>query len=153
MKRLLLLALLCALLVMAAGCSSDTSAETADSQDTSASSEGDAAGAPAAQDSAPETDGADAAGAQEDDAGEASSPDAALSVEEQMELALSLVDQPVDRLYEALGQPEDSAYASSCMGEGEDGELYYDGFTVYTYRDTDGSESVYDVMPAAAPVA
>ena len=25
---------------------------------------------------------------------------------------------------------------------GEDGNLYYDGFTVYTYRDTDGQETV-----------
>ena len=30
----------------------------------------------------------------------------------------------------------------SCLGEGEDGNLYYDGFTVYTYRDVDGSETV-----------
>ena len=28
-----------------------------------------------------------------------------------------------------------------------DGELYYDGFTVYTYRDPYGTENVYDVMP------
>ena len=29
-----------------------------------------------------------------------------------------------------------------CLGEGEDGNLYYDGFTVYTYRDVDGTEVV-----------
>ena len=30
------------------------------------------------------------------------------------------------------------------MGDGEDGCLYYDGFTVYTYREGE-SEVVYDV--------
>ena len=29
---------------------------------------------------------------------------------------------------------------------GEDGELSYDGFTVYTYRAPDGAETVYDVI-------
>lgn len=71
--------------------------------------------------------------------------DAAASPYEQ---AQSLIDSNVETLYEAIGAPEDSMYASSCLGEGEDGELYYDGFTVYTYRDTDGSETVYDVMKA-----
>ena len=69
-----------------------------------------------------------------------------------MELALSLVDQPLT----ACTRPWAAGGLGLCLllhGEGEDGELYYDGFTVYTYRDTDGSESVYDVMPAAAPVA
>ena len=47
----------------------------------------------------------------------------------------------------AIGEPDNSSYASSCLGPGEDGELYYDGFTVYTYRDPDGTENVYDVMP------
>ena len=60
--------------------------------------------------------------------------------------ATELIGSDVEALYEAIGRPDDVMYASSCLGEGEDGELYYDGFTVYTYRDTDGSESVYDVM-------
>ena len=34
----------------------------------------------------------------------------------------------------------------SCIGDGEDGIWYYDGFTVYTYRGTDGSERVEDVF-------
>ena len=50
-------------------------------------------------------------------------------------------------LHLAIGEPDNSSYASSCLGPGEDGELYYDGFTVYTYRDPDGTENVYDVMP------
>ena len=33
--------------------------------------------------------------------------------------------------------PEYSDYAQSCLGTGEDGNLYYDGFTVYTYREGD----------------
>ena len=45
-------------------------------------------------------------------------------------------------LIAAIGEPESSDYAPSCLGEGEDGNLYYDGFTVYTYRDVDGSETV-----------
>ena len=48
---------------------------------------------------------------------------------------------------DALTTAQESSYASSCLGPGEDGELYYDGFTVYTYRDPDGTENVYDVMP------
>ena len=43
---------------------------------------------------------------------------------------------------------EDISSLTAAIGEpGEDGELYYDGFTVYTYRDPDGTENVYDVMP------
>ena len=42
----------------------------------------------------------------------------------------------------ACGESNSSDYAPSCLGEGEDGNLYYDGFTVYTYRDTSGAETV-----------
>lgn len=48
----------------------------------------------------------------------------------------------MEDLIAAIGEPESSDYAPSCLGEGEDGNLYYDGFTVYTYRDTDGQETV-----------
>ena len=65
-----------------------------------------------------------------------------------LETAQSMKGEPLDALISAIGEPERSSYASSCIGDGEDGELYYDGFTVYTYRDTDGTESVQDVMPA-----
>lgn len=71
------------------------------------------------------------------------------SADSPFEQAQALIDSDVETLYETIGDPEDSMYASSCLGEGEDGELYYDGFTVYTYRDTDGSETVYDVIEAA----
>ncbi len=62
------------------------------------------------------------------------------------ETASEMIGTDIQSLYDAIGEPEDSMYASSCLGEGEDGELYYSGFTVYTYRDTDGTETVYDVM-------
>ena len=35
--------------------------------------------------------------------------------------------------------------ASSCLGSGEDGELVYNGFTVYTYKEGD-SEVVQNVQ-------
>lgn len=59
-------------------------------------------------------------------------------------LAESCIDKPVSELYALIGQPNSSDYAPSCMGDGEDGNLYYDGFIVYTYREGD-SESVYFV--------
>ena len=52
--------------------------------------------------------------------------------------AEKLIGQPVSKLYEAIGYPLSSSYASSCQGPGmEDGELYYDGFTVRTLREGD----------------
>ena len=62
------------------------------------------------------------------------------------EQALSLIDCSVEELYNTVGMPVDYMYADSCLGEGEDGELYYDGFTVYTYRDLEDNETIYDVM-------
>ena len=52
----------------------------------------------------------------------------------------------VGALISAIGQPISKSYASSCIGDGQDGEWIYQGFTVYTYRDTNGSERVEDVM-------
>ena len=43
-----------------------------------------------------------------------------------------------------IGSPTSSQYSPSCMGDGDDGELYYGDFTVYTYRE-DGQEQVVDV--------
>ena len=60
------------------------------------------------------------------------------------EAALALKGQDVAELYEAIGEPSGSAYVSSCLGPGEDGELYYDGFTVATYREGE-KEIVWDV--------
>ena len=59
-----------------------------------------------------------------------------------LETAKTFEGADVNELIAAIGEPESSDYAPSCLGEGEDGNLYYDGFTVYTYRDTDGEETV-----------
>lgn len=63
-----------------------------------------------------------------------------------LETAQGLIGSPVSSLTEAIGEPKNESYASSCLGDGEDGELSYDGFTVYTYRAPDGTETVYDVL-------
>ena len=63
---------------------------------------------------------------------------------ESAELARALIGEPVERLYEKLGEPLSADYAPSCLGSGEDGELVYDGFTVFTYREA-GVETVQDV--------
>ena len=60
-------------------------------------------------------------------------------------LAQDYVDADVADLIAAIGEPMDSSYAPSCLGSGEDGELYYDGFTVYTYREGD-TETVQVVL-------
>ena len=80
-------------------------------------------------------------------------PDAVLTeaedetVPEENELlaaAKEFVDKPVSELIAAVGEPLSSDYAPSCLGSGEDGELRYDGFTVYTYKEGD-TETVTDV--------
>lgn len=52
-----------------------------------------------------------------------------------VELAKEYTGRSITELYEVIGYPESSDYAPSCMGDGEDGNLYYDGFIVYTYRE------------------
>lgn len=64
--------------------------------------------------------------------------------EDPVEIVRGYIDQPIEDLYAVIGQPESSDYAPSCMGEGEDGMLFYDGFIVYTYREGE-TETVYDV--------
>ena len=59
-------------------------------------------------------------------------------------LAESCVDKDISELYALIGEPESSDYAPSCLVEGEDGALYYDGFVVYTTREGD-VETVYYV--------
>lgn len=61
------------------------------------------------------------------------------------ETAVSLIGSSVEDLYAAIGEPSGSDYAPSCLGSGEDGELFYDGFTVYTYREGN-TETVEDVL-------
>lgn len=58
--------------------------------------------------------------------------------------AMGCIGCPISTLYSVIGSPNSSSYANSCNGDGEDGELYYNGFTVYTYREN-GAETVVDV--------
>ena len=61
-------------------------------------------------------------------------------------VAIDLIGSSVESLYSAIGSPNSSSYTESCLVlGGEDGFLYYDGFTVTTIRRADGSELVYDV--------
>lgn len=57
------------------------------------------------------------------------------------DIAKSFEGADVSELIAAIGEPQSSDYAPSCLGPGEDGNLYYDGFIVYTYREN-GVETV-----------
>ena len=61
------------------------------------------------------------------------------------ETAMGYIGRNVSDLIAAIGSPISSSYAPSCLGPGEDGELIYDSFTVYTYREN-GVETVEDVL-------
>ena len=60
-------------------------------------------------------------------------------------IAQGLVGRPVSELYATIGKPLSADYAPSCLIDGDDGELAYDGFVVYTERGAD-YETVYAVM-------
>ncbi len=70
-------------------------------------------------------------------------PDSAIPAtpEDLKAIAESFVTRPVEELYAAIGEPDSADYGPSCLGPGEDGELIYEGFTVYTYREN-GVETV-----------
>lgn len=57
--------------------------------------------------------------------------------------ARKLKNRPVSELIAIIGEPVSEDAAPSCMGPGEDVNLYYEGFTVYTYREGD-SQIVVD---------
>ena len=62
------------------------------------------------------------------------------------ELAKSYIEKPLSELQAEIGEPVSSTYVSSCLVPGgQDGELHYDGFTVYTLKSGD-SETVQDVL-------
>ena len=85
-------------------------------------------------------------GAETDDAAPSSEPvEAEPETNKDKELAESMIGEEVSGLIEAIGEPESSSYAGSCLGPGEDGELHYDGFTVYTYKEGD-SEIIQNVL-------
>ena len=63
---------------------------------------------------------------------------------EKKALAESCVGKDISELYALIGQPTSADYAPSCLVDGEDGLLQYDGFVVYTTREN-GVETVYYV--------
>ncbi len=61
------------------------------------------------------------------------------------ETAQGFVDRPLSELTEAIGEPLSTDYVTSCLiPGGQDGELHYDGFTVYTVTDGE-TETILDV--------
>ena len=61
-----------------------------------------------------------------------------------VEKILAMEGQPVEDLYDLVGEPNSSDYTSSCLVTGgKDGQLEYDGFTVYTLVQPDGTETIY----------
>ena len=53
------------------------------------------------------------------------------------DLAMTMIGEPLEDLIDMIGEPISSDYAPSCLGPGEDGELVYEDFIVYTYREGD----------------
>ena len=64
-----------------------------------------------------------------------------------MEVAQSYIDCEVAELIAEIGEPLEKDYASSCLGPGKDGNLVYEGFTVYTYKE--GSSEIVRVVLAS----
>lgn len=88
--------------------------------------------------------GEDAPAVRDETAAEEQTPAVTLTADEKFAAAKEYIDSPVEDLIARIGEPDEKDYAPSCMGDGEDGNLYYDGFIVYTYREGD-SEVVIDV--------
>ena len=67
------------------------------------------------------------------------------SADDAKALAESCIDKSVTELFDLIGETESSDYAPSCNGgEGaEDGNLYYDGFIVYTLKEGDNETVVF----------
>ena len=64
------------------------------------------------------------------------------------ETAKQYIGRPVDELLNAVGQPDRTQYAASCLEEGaQDGMLFFDaaGFYAWTVRNAAG-ETVHDVV-------
>ena len=120
MKKALIMLLCAALALSLAACGEAGTEETAPVSE------------PASEETAPATE----------PAAEETAPADEPEGESLLETAKTFEGAPVEDLIAAIGEPESSDYAPSCLGEGEDGNLYYDGFTVYTYRDTSGAETV-----------
>ena len=132
---LCLLCLFCALLLI--GCGAGTapapSAEPVPSADPSAAPTAEPSATPSA--SLPDE-------ALKPDVTEAPSPE-----EEAFALAKSFEGKDLSELIAVLGEPLSSEYGPSCLGNGKDGELKYDGFIVYTTQQ--GSAETITLVNAA----
>ena len=60
------------------------------------------------------------------------------------------IDKPAEDFISVFGEPSERDYGPSCLGDGEDGVLIYDGFTIYTYREGD-EENIVNVHIGATP--
>lgn len=153
MKRNLLLAalcLICALLLIGCGSTAPdptpAPAETAAPVETAAPAETEAPSETPAPSAEPEAEPSAEPVATLPDAGLVRDTEDSSESDELFALAKSYVDKPLSELQAELGEPLSSAYVSSCLiPGGEDGELHYDGFTVYTVKSAD-SETVQDVL-------
>ena len=150
MKKNLMLAglcLLCALLLIGCGSSAPAAApapaETAAPTESAAPAETETPAPEATAEPEPAAEPA----AKLPDAGLVHDTAAAPAPSETLlELAKSYVDKPLSELQAEIGEPVSSSYVSSCLiPGGEDGELHYDGFTVYTVKSGD-AETVQDVI-------
>ena len=144
MKRnwiLAILCLLCALLLYGCGTAS-TPAASAPPVEVSAVPEpsSEPEPAPSPEESAPP------AAILPDAALKPDTEDKSAEASSQFDLAKSFAEKPLSELIEAIGEPVSSSYATSCLGPGQDGELIYDGFKVYTY-DNGETETILDVLP------
>ena len=153
MKRNLLLAalcLICALLLIGCGSTAPdptpAPAETAAPVETAAPAETEAPSEPPVPSAEPEAEPSAEPVATLPDAGLVRDTEDSSESDQLFELAKSFVDKPLSELQAELGEPLSSTYVSSCLiPGGEDGELHYDGFTVYTVKSAD-SETVQDVL-------
>ena len=153
MKRNLLLAalcLICALLLIGCGSTAPdptpAPAETAAPVETAAPAETEAPSDTPAPSAEPEAEPSAEPVATLPDAGLVRDTEDSSESDQLFELAKSFVDKPLSELQAELGEPLSSTYVSSCLiPGGEDGELHYDGFTVYTVKSAD-SETVQDVL-------
>lgn len=49
-------------------------------------------------------------------------------------------EKPFDKVKKLIGKPNKTKYYDSCYGNGKDGVLSYDNFTVYTFKPAQGKE-------------
>ncbi len=103
--------------------------------------------APAVETAMPEKTPEVQAATPEPEPAETAQPEDTGADEEKYQIALGLVGETVEELYDAIGWPEYSDYGPSCLGEpgSEDGQLDYDGFSVFTLVEN-GVETIVDVL-------